>query len=487
MNRTKPLFPPDEVPGDDFVLEDCSAIVVGKKASATGEVIFGHNEDDGGNNVMVQYKVPRATHKLGTFLTFEPECAKIPQVPQTWGYLWSETRADWKASFSDTFINEWGVAVGTDSCANSREDRPELLNGGIGYGLGHLVAQRAKTAKEGVQIAASLIDKYGYTASGRAYIIVDKDEGWVLQVAAGKHYVALRVPDDEVMFIPNWFTIRGVNLDDKENCLASPDLITYAIERGWYSPEDPSNYDDFDFALAYQNPKQRQDGNIVRQKHAWRLILGEEPEDVRIFSAKPPKKISVDDVKNLLRTHYEGTEDDHSQGYKINPHRTGTRTICASTTLESFVIEFRDIPELTCIWRTTSNPCTSPFVPWYLGATEVPPGYGWIHPRLGMYNHFNVPVSDLTYRPGRAWWAFQDVKDLADGDYLRFFDVIKRERDSLERMCSAEQKGFESRVHHTFKEDREKAASMLTDYTNKQADLAWRTWRKLFNELLKLD
>lgn len=104
-----------------------------------------------------------------------------------------------------------------------------------------------------------------------------------------------------------------------------------------------------------------------------------------------------------------------------------------------------------------------------------------------MYNHFNVPVSDLTYRPGRAWWAFQDVKDLADGDYLRFFDVIKRERDSLERMCSAEQKGFESRVHHTFKEDREKAASMLTDYTNKQADLAWRTWRKLFNELLKLD
>ena len=132
---TRKTFVPIEVPDDDTVLEDCSAIIVGKKASATGEVLFGHNEDDRGNNVMVQHRVPRGTHKPGEFLVFEPECAKIPQVPETWAYFWSETRASWKASFSDTFINEWGVAIASDSCSGSREDRPELTNGGIGYGI----------------------------------------------------------------------------------------------------------------------------------------------------------------------------------------------------------------------------------------------------------------------------------------------------------------------------------------------------------------
>ena len=286
-DNNRPLGPAWEVPDDEPVPMDCSAIIVGKKASTTGLVLFGHNEDDSGYNVMVQHKVPRATHKPGELLTFEPECAKIPQVPETWSYLWSETRASWKAAFSDVFVNEWGVAIASDSCSNSREDQPELTEGGIGYALGHLIAQRARTAREGVEIAADLVQKYGYVASGRAYEIVDKDEGWVFQVVKGKHYVAKRVPDDEVMFIPNWYTIHSVDLEDKENYVASPDLITYAIQRGWYSPAKMGDYSDFDFAAAYQDPAQNQAGNMVRHKNALRLILKTEPQDIRPFSVKP--------------------------------------------------------------------------------------------------------------------------------------------------------------------------------------------------------
>ncbi len=310
---------PIEGHDQEAIFDDCSAIIVGKDASKTGEVLFGHNEDDAGNNVMVQHRVPRATHEPGKFLTFEAECAKIPQVAQTWAYIWSETRAGWKASFSDTFINEWGVAIASDSCSNSREDRPELTNGGIGYGLGHIIAQRARTAREGVEIAAALVDHYGYTASGRAYQIVDKNEGWVFQVVKGKHYVAKRVPDDEAMFIPNWYTIHNVDLSDKANYVASDDIITYAISRGWYTPKKPGDYGDFSFAIAYQDPGRKQEGNILRHKNALRLILKAEPDDVRPFSVKPPEKLGVDDVKKILRTHYEGTEDDISRGYFVNP------------------------------------------------------------------------------------------------------------------------------------------------------------------------
>ncbi|MGI6626839.1 MAG: C69 family dipeptidase [Bacillota bacterium] len=482
---TRKTFVPIEVPDDDTVLEDCSAIIVGKKASATGEVLFGHNEDDRGNNVMVQHRVPRGTHKPGEFLVFEPECAKIPQVPETWAYFWSETRASWKASFSDTFINEWGVAIASDSCSGSREDRPELTNGGIGYGIGHIIAQRAKTARQGVEIAANLVDHYGYTASGRAYQIVDKNEGWVFQVVKGKHYVAKRVPDDQVMFIPNWYTIHHVDLADKENYIASPDIIDYAINQGWYDPKTPGDYTDFDFAQAYQDPGRNQDGNIVRHKNALRLILGREPEDIRAFSVKPPHKLGIDDVKTILRTHYEGTDDDISKDYLINPHRTGRRTICTGTTLESFIIQLREQPEFTCMWRAILNPCTSPYVPWYLGSIKVPAGYGWILPQVAMANHFDVPVADLTYRPGRAWWAFQNVQDLADASYSTVINKIRQRRNALEKQWTEYQPEFESASYEAFEEDPNKAGIMLTDYTNAQAGLAWRTWRQLFDDILK--
>lgn len=484
MDERDSFHPIDGASAGDAMIEDCSAVIVGKKASATGEIIFGHNEDDAGNNVMMQYRVPRATHKPDEFLTFEPTCAKIPQVAETWAYLWSETRANWQASFSDTFINEWGVAIASDSCSFSREDRPDLTNGGIGYGLGHLIAQRARTAREGVRLAAELVDRYGYTGSGRAYEIVDRDEAWMFQVVQGKHYVARRVPDGEVLFIPNWYTIHGVDLNDHDNFVASPDIVTYAISRGWYTPANPGDHGDFDFAIAYQNPTQNQDGNTVRHKNALRLILGCEPDDARAFSVKAPKKLGVADVKRILRTHYEGTDDDISENYAINPHRAGKRTICAGTTLESFVIQLRERPELTCIWRATLNPCTSVYVPWYLGAISVPAGYNWLPPVTGMATHFTVPAGDLSYRPGRAWWAFQDVQDLADGAYASVIGPITRRRDALEKQWEAAQPEFEASAGELLQQDPARAAVLLTDYTNTQANLAWRTWKALFNELI---
>ncbi|HHW26854.1 MAG TPA: dipeptidase [Firmicutes bacterium] len=315
--------------------EECSTIIVGKKASATGEVLLGHNEDNG-NNVMVQYKVPRMTHAAGEFVTFGDSPAKIPQVEQTWSYLWSETRASWSASFSDFFINEWGVAIASDSCASSKETgsvEDLCKDGGIGYGLRVLIAQRATTAREGVEIAAALLDEWGYLASGRSYQIVDKNKGWVLQVVKGKQYVARRVPDDEVYFIPNYYTIHEVDFEDAENYIVSPNLVSYAIEHGWYTPATPGDYSDFDFAVAYQaGGTYNSSGNVLRTVNALRLILGMEPTDIRVFSVKPNRRLGVQDLKQVLRTHYEGTVDDISNGYEINPHRMpGTRTICTRT------------------------------------------------------------------------------------------------------------------------------------------------------------
>lgn len=359
--------------------EACSTVIVGKEASITGEVLLGHNEDNGGRLVMPMYRVPRMQHAPGTMIDFGDGRAKIPQVEETWSYIWSETRSSGGASYSDGYLNEWGVAVASDNCGTSQHGNSggTINEGGIGYGLRTIIAQRAKTAREGVLIAAELLETYGYLASGRAYAIVDRNEGWLFQAVRGEFYAAKRVPNDEVCFIPNKYTIHEVDLNDTENYICSPNLITYAIEKGWYTPAVPGDYSDFSFAKAYQFNWNNYD---VRQYNALKFLTGTEPEGILPFSVKLDRKIGMEDVKALLRFHYEGTPDDLTDGYCCDktPHYSGNRVICTSSTQESFVIQFREDPNFNVYWRATGNPCRSPYVPWYGGITRVPDGYGWL-------------------------------------------------------------------------------------------------------------
>ncbi|HON86854.1 MAG TPA: hypothetical protein PKU68_01400, partial [Bacillota bacterium] len=119
-----------------------------------------------------------------------------------------------------------------------------------------------------------------------------------------------------------------------------------------------------------------------------------------------------------------------------------------------------------------------------LGIDKIPAGFGWISPETGLANHFDVPPADLSYRPGRAWWAFQDVQDLADESYAEFIGKISESRDALEEMWRKSQNEFEARVSETLSDNPGRAIKMLTAYTDKQARLAWTTWRKLFQDLL---
>ena len=214
--------------------DNCSTIIVGKDASATGKVIMAHNEDTP-NCVLQVVKVPRIKHKAGEVLTFADGDAVIPQVEETWAYMWSECRALGGEPFADGFMNEWGVA--SDSCVSTKESKLEHGEG-IGYALRRLIAERAKTAREGVQVAGELVKKFGYRST-RAYHICDKDEGWVFQDTVGNQFVAKRVGDDEIYYMPNWLTIHEVDFSDTEhkNYYWSEDVVKYAIDNGWYTPK----------------------------------------------------------------------------------------------------------------------------------------------------------------------------------------------------------------------------------------------------------
>ncbi len=100
-----------------------------------------------------------------------------------------------------------------------------------------LIAERAVSARDGVNLAIDLVKKYGYFQEGRTYTIADANEAWQLVLLRGSRYAARKVQDDEIAFLANAINITNIDLKDTANVIASPDLIENAIKKGTYKPK----------------------------------------------------------------------------------------------------------------------------------------------------------------------------------------------------------------------------------------------------------
>jgi dipeptidase len=413
----------------------CTTVIVGKRASATGEVLVGHNEDSDGPYVMRTHIVPPKLRAPGAKMRFEPSAALIDAPRRAAGMFWSEALSylPGGASFCDFYVNSFGVVICSDNCGASMEDGPEISDGGIGYGLRRVVAETAQSARHAMEIASRLLDRYGYRGLGRSYHFADRDEAWVLQVVIGKRYAVSRIPDDEVYLNPNHFTIRRPGPETPR----LDQLAQYAAERGWSGQPG-----DFDFARSYQAPENyRAVRNFHRHLRGMEMILGRELDaDADLpFSVRPPRKIVVEDVKKILRSHFEGTESYVARGEA--PHAMRTRPICDQSTLESCVVQIRENPADILIRRALGKPCIAPYIPWHLGVTSAPDAIGHCDPDDALSGHFAPAASDFSVANAgnAAWFLHTSVQTAADLLYpssakiaqTRVLELEKTLEDSL--------------------------------------------------------
>jgi len=356
---------------------ECFTVLVGRKASADGSVMVAHNEDDRGDIIVnlrkIQardYGAPRKVD-LGKGAFYETG-------GRTNGFLWIEATTQ---EFADSFVNDHGVLITSDSCP-SRVTEEDTTDGGIGWMLRRLMAEKATSAREAVRIAGELIEKFGYRSSGRTYSIADKSEAWMLAVLRGRHWYAERVPDDEVAVIPNHYTIRAIRPGDADHFMGSPDIVEYAAKNGWY---DAAKDGAFDFKKAFERPSTRElaaDGNALRHWRGLTLLAGRTWQLARDypFSAKLAKKVTAEALMAILRDHYEGTEYDATDGYKTGtPNQTKFRTICTASTINAFIVSLgtkRPEPLSVSIWLAMGKPDTTVFLPLYYGVETLPPGAG---------------------------------------------------------------------------------------------------------------
>ena len=447
---------------------DCFSIVVGSAASSDGSIMLAHNEDDWGDRIVNWYKVPDGQNKAGETITLK-NGAEMERPLKTWSYIWLEMP---EMEFSDSYMNEWGVTIVSDACL-SREDEPDLTDGGIGYWLRRAMAEQAKSARQAVKIGGALVEKYGYSSSGRTYVIADSKEGWMLSVVNGKHWVAQRIPDHQVAIIPNYYTITRVNLGDTMNFYGSKDVVDYAIKRKWY---DPKNDGVFNFRKVYSDPGNLSNmGNIVRHLSALNTISEKQyyMDDELPFSFEPKDQVDLRILFKILRNHNEGTPFDQWQRDTLSsPHEHG-RAICSSTTQYGFVAQLRNnMPrEIAYVmWLAPFRPCVHPFTQWYFGMDEMPDGFAEDTYRDALEHHWETIDNVFEYAPRNKFLKFVKHAKTFDENYANQIVAWDKQIRDYENNYIKKQETFENSMTALIKGKPDKIGKSLSDYCRKQLE-----------------
>ena len=452
-----------------FNASACSTIIIGKDASATGNILVGHNEDNGGRILTAQYWVPAATHQAGEMIKYEPAAASIPQVEKTFGFFWSQTYSPKGASFSDGFVNENGVVIVSNACSGIYEDDiMPLKDGGIGYGIRRLMAERATSARHAIDIAIDLLGKYGYNSQGRTYTVADKNEAWQIAIHQGNTWVARRVQDNEIVYIPNNFMMDKVDATDTKNVIVAPGMIERAIKNGRYKPAKEGVYSDFNFRVAVAPAARRaSEVNATRNNLAWNKIIGENITDPEKFpySAIAQKKWTVADVEDLLRTHEHGmleqdAEWSHTNGYGI----------CRGTTHEAEVYELNDNPLLISGYRALSRPCEVPFIPFFPLARPAE-GAAFMTWDQATAEHFKGTAKNFSWHG--AWPVTTFVAAANTFDFQRDdMKDVRAEFDKLETAWKNDVHAVAARAKSLLKVSNDKAVEYLHAYNQRMMNEA---------------
>jgi dipeptidase len=343
-------------------------------------------------------------------------------------------------------------------------------------------------------------------------------------------------PDDKVVILPNVVVQREVNLKDTMNVLAAPDILEYAIKKGWY---DPKSGKPFDFKKAYDVKLSGdfavKNGCDARQWRGQCLVTGKSidlplKEDGLPFAVTPNHKLTVLDIRRILSDHMEGTDYDLSNTKQTSnfqlpasnvsvcnppkdiskpilynnynyakgtPHKlmsADNGMICADNHQEIGVFQLRSwLPaEIGCIyWRTTASPCSSVLTPWYVGINDTPEPYHkdyMITDNVKYDFHFNPPQGTYDFDETKAFWIFNSVENLVDQNYGKYIGLVRSVYDNFEQKEIASQDDIEKTALDLYKKDKTKAKDFLTMYSVGLAlqaiDEAKKLEKKLKTELL---
>lgn len=475
----------------------CSNLIVGKKASVDGSVMVSYNADDYGMfGHLCHY--PAGTHPKGSMRQIYDWDSgvyhgEIEEAPVTYNVIGN--------------INEFQLSIG-ETTYGGREEMVDST-GILDYGsLIYVTLQRAKTAREAISVMTSLVEKYGYNSEGETFSICDPNEAWIMEMqgtgagSKGVVWVAMRIPDDAICAHANQSRIGKFNMKDKKNVLYSKNVISYARKMGWFNGKDS----DFSWKNTYAFPdfsgRRFCDARVwsffnhyaddFDRYLPWALGKDKDAEDMPLWII-PNRKLSVADVENGMRDHYEGTAlalDTTSIGGGIYemPYRPtpltftvdskqyfNERPISTQQTAFTFVSQLRSwLPREIggVLWFGNDDANMVAYTPVYCGNTTQPTCY-------------NTKGADaVTFSADNAFWLCNMVSNMVYPRYSQLFPELKAVRDSLETSYFANQTSIEKQAADLYQTDKAAALKLLNNYSNTKADEMLASWKRLATRII---
>lgn len=436
---------------------------VGSALTADGSVLLGGTgEEPSGHWLEI---IPRRSHPPDAEITvgateearLPARLSQIPQVAETYRYITMNYSAfaGFPPPLTNGGLNEHQVAV-RDIWSSSREELVEMTppdQTGPNYSdLARIVMERATTAREAATLIGELVDRHGYTTyGGNSHLIADPEEGWVvLQFGGGQGlWVAERLGPDVVRAsYPGYIQEVPLDYADHPDFMGSPNLVSFAVEQGWFDPEAglPFNVDEVYGALA---GSARSPGS----KYVSPALLEDE------LMAMAP--VTVADMMALVRDHR--IADDHA-GYGQVAH---LRADLAH-------------PELALLWVAPTTSVTAPFLPWWIGVQEVPPEYG-------EHRHLREGASAAFINPD---FAGQEATEFAGRLFTRlqlhtcahpevFLERVKASLVAFEAGMLDARPAIERVAELAYAEDPALGRMLLTEYSTSRAREALEIGRGL--------
>ena len=491
-----------------FRADACTNVIVSPGASIDGSAMVSYAADSHWLYGELYFR-PGGKWKAGSWLditewdTARPT-GRIAQAERTWQTVGN--------------MNVRQLIIG-ETTWGGREEQVDT-NGIMDYGsLIYIALQRASSAREAIETIVSLANGYGYPSEGESFSIADPKEAWVMDLVGkgsdnkGIVWVARRIPDGYICAHANQCRITRFPWNDPENCMYAPDVAEFARSKGWYSGSD----EDFSFRDAY-NPLDfggaracdarawaafnilcdgsftyEQDGaEVTRPASDWLdYAMGYDLAGEMPLFVKPSRKLSVKDIADVMRDHFEGTPMDMrvdiGAGGNACPYRwrpmnfkvdgktyVNERAIATQQTGFWFVGQARGwLPDEigSLLWFGCDDAATSYLTPIYVNTKKVPE----------CVREGNGDL--LHYSPTSQFWINNRVTNACYRMYDAMEPVVRAEVNAYENRMMTEVSQFDQQMLKVYGKGSKRAVrkllKKLTSFSVGHAQEQFAKWVEL--------
>ena len=444
----------------------CTSILIGKKASLTGSVVIGRNEDAKTawpkHLAFNAHKIIQNNHFKSKDNKFEMDLPK-----ERFSYSSTPEWTDKYGVFEEDGINEYHVAMSATESAYANErvltaDPFETEKGILEEAMVTVVLPYVKTAREGVERLGKIVEKHG-AAEADGILFGDRDEAWYMEIGSGHHWVAMRIPDDSYAVVANQLAIQEIDFNDAKNFMFSKEIQEFVKENKLWPANQSFNFREIfgthdDSDLHYNTPRV-----WIGQKLLTPSVK-QEPESFDLpFVQKADKPISIRDAQDVLCNHYQNTPYDLTN--PKNKDNAAFRPISVATTQESHLLELNG--EKMVHWLAMGVGAQSVYVPFYPQGTKVPTMYKY---------------GKETYSSNSAYWVFKLASILVDRNWGKYGSELSSAQTEAREKTMRLRHEYDAKLAN--ETDSSKQTDLVNEANDKMAKAALDIYKKLIAKLI---